>query len=204
MEYLKIAENFAKKIWPYKEITKIRDIMLFGSVAYGKQNPNDIDLLLLHHSEIFEVFQDISESKKTADLEKLTIISNMFKRKGIDLSKIFEKTKVIELISKNKFNIKYMDIDFFRDNNYKRQWTKKNKEKHKKRNIKKRLPGEEFEDTIFRQGLLWNPETRKYDIKANKKYNPRKVDFYKKLTKNPKINSQSYFARSQFSSFFLI
>ena len=45
---LEAAIEFGIKIWPYKEELKIEDIMLFGSVALGKENPRDLDMLLLH------------------------------------------------------------------------------------------------------------------------------------------------------------
>src|SRR3989344_153741 len=110
MEYLKIAEDFAIKIWPYKNKLKLEDIMLFGSVAYEKKDPSDLDLLILHKNEILEEFQDVANSK-IEDIDKLRELSRRL-NKEIDLLALLESTTIEKLIFKNKFNIKYLDIGF--------------------------------------------------------------------------------------------
>jgi predicted nucleotidyltransferase len=175
MEYLQIAEEFAKIVWPYKENIKIKDIMLFGSVAYKKQNPSDLDILLLHYNKIFDDFQRVANSKKIKYITKFYMLSKHF-QKDINLLKVFQGTSIEKLISQNKFNVKYMNIKFFTNDSYKSAWIKKDMEIHKNQVPKSRIGTENFEDAIFRQGLLWNYITEKYDIPARKKYipNPKK------------------------------
>ena len=171
MEYLKIAENFGKTVYLYKDKLKIADLMLFGSVAYGKKNPTDLDILVLHYSEKFENFQDIAETK-TNNLEKLTKLAEFFNGE-INIQQIIQETSIMQLISLNKFNTKYMNIKFFTNQEYKKKWKEKDLEIYRHKKLKARLPGETFEECIFRQGLLYNQETQKYDIPALEKYNPK-------------------------------
>ncbi|MEK6844665.1 MAG: hypothetical protein AABX44_00225 [Nanoarchaeota archaeon] len=171
MEYLKIAEEFGEKIWPYKNKCNIEDIMLFGSVAYGKKNPTDLDILFLHYSEKLESFQDIAETK-TNDLGKLTKLAELFNRE-MNILKIIQETSIMQLVYLNKFNTKFMDISFFTNQEYKNKWKEKNLKIYGHKKSKARLNGETFEECIFRQGLLYNQETQKYDIPALQKYNPK-------------------------------
>ena len=182
MEYLKIAENFGKTVYLYKDKLKIADLMLFGSVAYGKKNPTDLDILVLHYSEKFENFQDIAETKtKTNNLEKLTKLAEFFNGE-IDILKIMQETPIMQLVSLNKFNTKYMDIKFFTDELYRNNWNRQNIDAN-------------FAKNIFGQGFLWNPQNKKYDIPALQKYNLKKLQ-------NFKINSYSNFIGCNFSSLF--
>ena len=170
MEYLQIAEEFARIVWKHKEKLEVKNLMLFGSVAYGKQNPSDIDLLVLHYSKILENFQDFAESKETKDLEKLAILSEMFNKENINLLKMFKETESLKLISENKFNLKYMNIKFFEEENYRNAWIEKDRKIHGHDTPRDRIHGITFEEEIFGQGLLWNPLTEKYDVPSNKKY----------------------------------
>lgn len=173
MEYLKIAENFGKIIWPYKNKLKITDLMLFGSVAYGKKNPKDLDLLVLHYSPLFEEFQEIAESNKIEDSKKLAYLSNKLNGES-NILNLIKGTSIEELILQNKFNTKFMDIDFFTNQEYRKKWRKKNYKIPNKPELM--LPGETFEECIFKRGLLYNQKTQKYDIPALQKYNPKKLN----------------------------
>ncbi len=156
MKYLKIAENFGKKIWPYKDKLKIIDILLFGSTISREKNPADLDLLILHYSEKLENFQKIAESK-IDDLEKLSKLAEIL-NKEINLINLLQGTSIERLISQNKFNVKYMDIKFFTDGEYQNNWKEKNSDP-------------EFFKNIFSKGLLYNQDTQKYDLQASQKYN---------------------------------
>jgi len=155
MEYLKIAEKFGKIVYQYKDKLEIADLMLFGSVADGKKDPADLDMLVLHYSEKFERFQNIAETK-TNDLEKLTKLSEFFNGE-LDILKIIQETSIMQLVSLNKFNTKYMNIKFFTDEIYRNDWNRQN-------------TGVNFAKTIFEQGFLWNHQNQKYDVPAKQKY----------------------------------
>src|SRR3989344_9572873 len=170
MEYLKIAEEFGEKIWPHRNKLKIEDIILFGSVAYGKENPSDLDLLIMHYNRILEDFQDIADSKLN-DLEKLVKLSKSLNGE-INLLQLLKGSLTENLIARNKFNTRYMDISFFTNQEYKEKWKEKDLKIYGHKKSKVRLEGETFEECIFRQGLLWNCFTQKYDIPALQKYNP--------------------------------
>lgn len=159
MEYLKIAEDFGKIIWPYKNKLKITDIMLFGSVAYGKKDPLDLDLLVLHYNEKLDNFQEIAESKEIEDSKKLEYLSNKLNGES-NILKIIQRTSIMQLISLNKFNTKFMNTYFFTNHEYRKKWEEKNSDP-------------EFLKKIFNHGLLYNPETQKYNIPALQKYNPK-------------------------------
>lgn len=172
MYYLEIAEKLAKNIWPIREKIKLVDLMLYGSLTYGKKNPNDIDLLLLHKNPLLDKFQFETIDEKIDDIQKFFILSRLL-GKSINLEEIIKKINAKELIEKNLLHTKYMNLAFFSDNNYKKKWLENN-QKHPDYSIKKnRIDNETFEECIFRQGKLWNKETGKYDIPALSKYNPK-------------------------------
>src|SRR3989344_6793002 len=124
MEYLKIAEEFGEKIWPHRNKLKIEDIILFGSVAYGKENPSDLDLLIMHYNRILEDFQDIADSKLN-DLEKLVKLSKSLNGE-INLLQLLKGSLTENLIAHNKFNTKYMNIKFFTEESYRNNWNRQN------------------------------------------------------------------------------
>lgn len=167
-DLLSVAEEFGRIIWPYKKDLEIKDLMLFGSLTYKKDNLRDVDILILHSNYIFEEFQEIADSNMQ-DSQKLKILSKKLEHK-VNLPKILEGTSVIQLITENKFNAKYMDVKFFTDLNYRKLWIERDTKIHGHKRPRLRLEGERFEDTIFRQGLLWNSQTQKYDLPANQKY----------------------------------
>ena len=169
MNYLEIAEKLAENIWPIKEKIKLIDIMLYGSLAYGKKDPHDIDLLILHENPILDKFQFETIDKKIPNLQKCFVLSKLL-GEDINLEEIIEKIEARELIENNLFQTKYMNIDFFSDEIYKRKWVE-NDRKHHDQSIKKnRIDNETFEESIFRQGKLWNSEEKKYNIPAFSKY----------------------------------
>lgn len=169
MEYLQIAEDFAKKIWKVKEKANLNDIMLFGSLTYGKSNPRDIDLMILHKNPLLDKFQFEIIDKEIPDIKKMFILSNIL-GKDIDLEKIIVNTPIPELLKKGLFNTKYLNINFFTDKEYKTRWIKNNEEHHDRTITKAHIGNETFEECVFRQGKLWNPNTEKYDIPAKTKY----------------------------------
>ncbi len=169
MNYLNTAENFAKKIWELKEKANLKDIMLFGSLTYGKPNPRDIDIMILHENPLLDKFQFEIIDKKISDIQKMFILSEILGKK-IDLEKIIVNTNIKELIEKGLFNTKYMNVNFFTNNEYKSKWIKNNEEYHDRTITKAHIGNETFEECIFRQGKLWNPFTQKYDIPAKTKY----------------------------------
>ena len=172
MEYLKIAEDFGKKIWPYINKIKIADIMLYGSVAYGKKNPTDLDLLVLHYNELLDNFQEIAESKKIGDSKKLIDLSNKLNGE-INLMEVLQESNIKKLISQNKFNTKFMNISFFTNSEYRTKWKERDLKTHEHAKSSHKKEGETFEECIFMQGLLYNQETQKYDVPALQKYNPK-------------------------------
>jgi predicted nucleotidyltransferase len=169
MDYLNVAENFAKGIWKVKEEANLKDIMLFGSLTYNKPNPRDIDIMILHENPLLDKFQFEIIDKKISDIQKLFILSEILGEK-IDLEKIIANTNIKELIEKGLFNTKYLNVNFFTDNEYRTKWIKNNEEHHDRTIKKARIDNENFEACIFRQGRLWNSNTEKYDVPARTKY----------------------------------
>ena len=173
LAYLTSAvEEFGEIIWSVRESLEIDDLVLFGSVAQRKPNPGDIDLMILHHNQIFDDFVAIGRDKHMKDKEKFIVLSNRLGSK-IDLGSLLHKTKVEGLIYQNLFNAVYMNTLFFDDANYRKEWAAKHTlpQRDKRYLLKyKELPDESFEQTIFSQGLLWNPSTKKYDTPLKQKY----------------------------------
>ena len=168
MDYLEIANNFARNLWVVKKEIKLVDLMLFGSLANNKKNPRDVDLLFLHQNPILDKFQFEIVNQNISNIEKLYILNNLLNRE-VNLEKIISNIGVKELIQKNLFQTKYMNLDFFKEKEYRTKWIKNNEE-YNHPSIKKDYNGEKFEETIFKEGKLWNPQTKKYDIPAKQKY----------------------------------
>ena len=169
MDYLNIAENFAKCIWKIKEDVSLNDLMLFGSLTYGEPNPRDIDILILHENPLLDKFQFEIIDKEIPDIQKLFILSKILGKK-INLEKLIANTNIRELVEKGLFNTKYLNVNFFTDKKYRDKWIKNNEEYHDRKIHKAQIENETFEECIFRQGKLWNSNTKKYDIPAETKY----------------------------------
>ena len=163
---MKIAEDFGNILWPKRNILDIKDLMLFGSVAYGGINPKDLDVLILHGSTLLERFQEIAYSK-IPDSEKLSRLSNQLKEK-IDLIKLLRGTQIEKLICENRFNSYYMHTSFFNNEIYREEWILRNRKHSQKQ--KGEFSKKPFEETIFEQGLLWNPKNKRYDLPAQERY----------------------------------
>lgn len=169
LEYaLAAAEEFGDRLRSKRDLLKIDDLMIFGSAVRGKQEPKDIDLLLIHNSDILQEFQDQYQDRKDLkDTEKLMALGQLMGRAGVNLFEIVSGTRVMDLIEKGLFNLGYMGGRFFTDQAYNTQW--------RARNIGVHGETEEvvkFAENIFREGRLFNWETGRYDSKASDKYNP--------------------------------
>ena len=165
IKLISIAEEFGEIIWPVKEKLNVEDLTLFGSLTYGKRNPRDIDMLIIHYNPLLDKFHEEVENKKFKNgQEAFLSLSNSLK--SIDLIKLFKETNIEKLIKKDLFQTVYMNIKYFTDEKYKKDW----KEKNQKAHTKARLDPLFFEERIFKQGLLWNPLSNKYDIPAKTKY----------------------------------
>ncbi len=154
---LSTAEEFGRIIWPLKTKLKIEGIMLYGSVARGKLNPNDLDLLIIHKNKILDKFQSIITSKNRPKNAYYLLIKLSKLLKDNKIVKILQGTSVEKAIKKNLFNTNYLNIKYFNEEKYRKKWNNQNKNPN-------------FLSNIFSYGLLWNPKTKKYNISAKQKY----------------------------------
>ena len=53
VKLIEIANEFGEIIFPLKKSLSIEDIMLYGSLATKKENPGDVDILLIHKNPYF-------------------------------------------------------------------------------------------------------------------------------------------------------
>lgn len=168
------AEEFAKLIWPIKDKIKVRDLILRGSVAraisdqtdetylYGRPiSPEkevlDLDLVILHENPGFDTFQDLMRNKRyRTSVEAFNDIKRLVKE--VDLVNLLKGTSIEELIKKSLFHTSYMNTNYFTNANYRKRWDNQNN------------PG--FAQAALSEGLLWDPQTKDYSIRACNKYNP--------------------------------
>ena len=149
------AEEFGRIIWPYRKDISILDLMLFGSTADKKQNPSDVDVLIIHTSPKLDRFYERDKKKEfKSSSEALKALDSIF---GLNLPKLFKSTKVEYLIERGLFHTAYIQDRYFRDTAYKINWDELNENPN-------------FLKNIISQGVLCNPKTEKYDIKASTKY----------------------------------
>jgi hypothetical protein len=152
---LEAAEEFATIIWPKRNKLRVIDLMLRGSVARKEPDPFDLDMIIIHKNLGLDEFQKLLRSKNLrSDEETLTKLNHYLKE--INMAKLLKKTRVRHLISKNLFQTSYINVEYFSNPAYKKEWDKDN--------------DKGFAKTSFHEGLLWNPKTEKYDIKASTKY----------------------------------
>ena len=156
---LNAASEFAESIWPFREELKIEDMMLFGSVARREKNPSDLDILLIHRNHLFDSFKFHIADKAIPDSEKYSLLLEMLNGTGEKLKKALEETKAERLIAENALNANYINSRFFNDETYRRMW----RDQSCKENPR-------FDFEIFQNGMLWNPETGRFGIKASTKY----------------------------------
>ncbi|MFH1801589.1 MAG: hypothetical protein ABH804_02020 [archaeon] len=155
-QFMSSAEELAKIIWPIKNNIKLVDLVLRGSVARKVQNPVDLDMIIIHSNQCLDEFQDLLREKKFTTPQEAFYYLVQITKEGIDLSRLFAGSSIEKLISKNLFHTSYMNTKYFTDLEYKKKWDSKNKP--------------EFLKSIFSEGILWNPATKKYDIQISRKY----------------------------------
>jgi len=165
MDYNKVAEEFGKRIWKIKDSIALKDILLYGSVLEGKENPNDIDLLILHQNPLLDRFHFETMYKNISNQKKYLILSELLK-KQTNLEKVLSNPSIKKTIENNQLHPQYMNTLFFKGGNYRKKWINYNNfhKPHHKHNQEK------FLKHIFNQGKLWNPLTEKYDISPFTKY----------------------------------
>ncbi len=169
LEYaIAAAEEFGDRLRTKRDVLEIDGLMIFGSAARGKKEPKDIDLLLIHNSEVLQEFQEEYQDRNDLrDTEKLMALGRLLGKKGVDLFEIVSGTRAMELIEGGLFNLGYMGKRFFTDPAYNLQWNARNIGVHGE---KEEVVN--FAENIFREGKLFNWETGRYDLQASGKYNP--------------------------------
>ncbi len=162
---LTIAENFGEIAMKIKEEMKIREILLYGSVSYNKEEPRDIDIMLVHYNPILDSFFAPSKIRGISNLEKIEHLQQLLEGK-INIKKKLENTLSGKAIMNNQLNIIYLNELYFSNETYRNWWEKTDEVFHKNSKPKYRLPNESFLEIVFRQGYLFNELTKKYDIKS--------------------------------------
>lgn len=159
---LNAAEEFGRRLAENRESLCIEDLMLFGSVVRGKEEPKDLDLMLIHDSQILDDFQASYQDREVRDTEKLIALAQMLAGKA-DLPKILIGTKAMSLIEQGLFNLGYMGRRFFTNTSYRNAWQERNRGTHGKE-------GDGFAEEIFAEGKLFDWQTGRYEIPASNKY----------------------------------
>ncbi len=153
--FLSAAEELAKIVWPMKDILKIVDLILYGSVARGEENPNDLDLMFLHENPLLDRYQDLLKITPMSPKKALTTLVDMLNVQ--EISEVIKGTKVERLINEGMISANYMNVRYFSDLGYRARWNQQNENPNFARNV-------------FATGFLWNPNANKYDTPAETKY----------------------------------
>ena len=165
---LDTAEEFAKIFFSLKNL-KINDLLLYGSVSANKNNPNDLDLMIIHSNRILDKFLPISKDRKMNNSEKLKILQILIGKK-INLSEKLKSTQTLNLINQNLLNLNYLNSKFFSDEKYKKWWNKLNEKFHDPSIKKGGRTYQTFLEYIFETGKLYNKNSKKYDLSPLIKY----------------------------------
>jgi len=174
IKLIEIAEEFGRIIWPIKKDLQVNDLILYGSLAYEAKKPKDVDIMVIHHNPILDKLEImIKENKFITDQEVFSFLTKSIK--NFNLRDIIRETSIEEAIKKGKFHTVYINSTFFYDPEYQKKWRIMHSAKNKDINKTKKWGNERFEETALRFGLLWNPQTKKYDLPANLKYKITKL-----------------------------
>ena len=112
------------------------------------------------------MFLAVSKTGKIPVTEKIDCLQRSLGEK-ISLRKELENRISGQAIINKKLHVKYLNESYFSNQEYKEWWKKIDESFHKNSIPKNRLPNESFLDAVFRQGFLFNEQTKKYDIKAD-------------------------------------
>lgn len=153
------AIKFASYVHKYKLPGHIDEIVLYGSLAKGATDPNDIDILLLHHNPILEEIQRLRGNDNCKnDYERYGLVSRKLKEKGYpSIDGLLEIPECNEAIGKGLLNVIYLHLLFFRDLEYRKMAINSNNDPN-------------FFSNIFNSGLLWNDEKKEFDTPIANKY----------------------------------
>ncbi|MEK6828705.1 MAG: hypothetical protein AABY15_01140 [Nanoarchaeota archaeon] len=153
--FVEAAEEFAEIVWPIRDKIKVGDLMMIGSVARKVPNPIDLDMMILHENPGLDEFQRLLRSKIFfTDQEAFHSLQRYLKEANI--IELLEKTRTNHLVARGLFHTSYINTAYFRDGDYKWRWDTQN--------------SPEFARIAFSEGMLWNPETKHYDIPAKTRY----------------------------------
>lgn len=153
--FVETAEEFAVIVYPIKDKIKVVDLMMRGSVARKVPNPLDLDMMILHENFNLDEFQRLLRNKVfQTDQEAFYNLQRYLKE--INVVEMLGKTRINNLVERGLFHTSYMSTIYFKDGAYKENWDMQN--------------DFEFARIAFSEGLLWNPETKHYDIPAKTRY----------------------------------
>lgn len=151
---LEASEEFGKIIWPIRKDLRVNQLVLYGSVSRAEPTPTDVDLLVIHRNQKFDLFQNkLRAGEFHSDAEALKSLEGSL---GINLTARLSQSKVRILISQGLFHTAYINEFYFTDQSYKKRWDQQNR------------PG--FSRSIISEGVMWNKKTEHYDIPAKKRY----------------------------------
>jgi predicted nucleotidyltransferase len=161
MDYRAISKEFAEFCYSRKQTYGIQNIVLYGSLAMGKQNPNDIDVMLIHSNPAFEKMQLLrGQDKCRNDIERVNLLDKLLADNGYPSFKdqINSSPNILQAIALEVLDINFLGADFSRD---KASFIK----------AKSLFPDPTFfKDHLFKHGLIWNPESKDYDIPMASRY----------------------------------
>jgi len=148
--YLKDLPNFILVALETDEKTR------FERITNREENPDDIDMLVIHQNLVLDWFQEKSRNNGfPSDIKTLEELSKRLKE--VNLIEILHGTEIERAIMEGKFQTYCMNSKYFTSEDYRKRWDLQNEDS-------------EFSKKILLDGLLWNPKTQKYDIPALTKY----------------------------------
>ena len=156
MKLISIAEEFGEKISSLMGKINVRDLMLFGSLARGKNNAYDIDILIIHNNVKLEKFSELMKKGEFSSPEEAFLYLNAAIPE-LNLMEQFQKKRIRKIIKEGLLQTSYMKLSYFSDSKYFSFWNSLNMNPN-------------FAINIFPEGKLYNPKTGKYDISAISKY----------------------------------
>ena len=168
MNHISVSKEVGKYCHSNRNVYDILDTVLFGSVAKNIPNPKDVDILVIHNNSAFDKVQKIHDNDGCVDdIQRFQLLDKILQEHDYPSVKgVMSNNVIADAISRNLLNLRYLHKNFFHDTNYFADEISRNMDP-------------KFFDNLFDYGLLWNPDSERYDIPINKKYSLLKNEHYK-------------------------
>jgi len=156
---LAIASTFAGYMDLRKGEFDIDDSVLFGSAAREAKNPNDVDVMLIHHNVALGGLPAFRrEDGHQNNFQRFLKLRDLLVSEGYpDLGTLMAAPGIRPALERTILNVVYLDGRFFDEPDYREK-------------VVGSCSDPNFFHNALGEGYIWNSKTEKFDIPVRDKY----------------------------------